>query len=122
MGNPILLVQNAGYGETPVPDDALLQPGATMVINDANDGSKSDAVVLAVVAKNGCIDYAIADQNKEPRPLAVSFNESGETLYVVHSQGHKFYIPHSQMSRGLEAANAAGLNDPQESGSKEPAR
>lgn len=66
MSNPILLVRNAGYGETPVPKNALMQPGATMVINDENDGSKSDAVILAVVPRGGCIEYAIADQNKQP--------------------------------------------------------
>lgn len=107
--NPILFVQNAGFGETPVPKNALLQPGATLVINDENDGSKSDAVVLAVVPKGGCIEYAIADQNKQPRPLVVSDNNSGETLYVVEHGGRRLYIPQSQMQRGIEAAKAAGL-------------
>lgn len=109
MANPILFVQNAGFGETPVPADAVLQPGATMVINDENDGSKSDAVVLAVVPRGGIIEYAIADQNKQPRPLAVSDNESGETLYVVEHLGRKLYIPQRQMKRGINAAKAAGL-------------
>lgn len=109
MQNPILLVQNAGYGETPVPKNALLQPGATMVINDENDGSKSGAVVLAVVPRGGCIDYAIADQNKQPRPLCVSDNESGQTLYVVEHKGQHIYITQAQMKRGLDAAKAAGL-------------
>lgn len=106
---PILLVQNAGFGETPVPANALVQPGATMVINDENDGSKSDAVVLAVVPRGGCIEYAIADQNKQPRPLVVSDNNSGQTLYVVEHLGRRIYIPHRQMKRGIDAAKAAGL-------------
>lgn len=109
MPRPILLVKDAGFGETPVPADALVQPGATMVFNDANDGSKSDAVVLAVVPAGGCIEYAIADQNKQPRPLVVSDNETGETLYVVEHLGRRLYIPQSQMQRGLDAAKAAGL-------------
>lgn len=108
--NPILLVQNAGYGETPVPKNALLRPGATMVINDENDGSKSDAVILAVVPRGGCIEYAIADQNKQPRPLCVSDNESGQTLYVVEHKGRRIYIPQAQMKRGIDAAKAAGLD------------
>jgi hypothetical protein len=107
--NPILLVKDAGFGETPVPSNALLQPGATLVINDANDGSKSDAVVLAVVPKGGCIEYAIADQNNQPRPLVVSDNESGETMYVVEHSGHRLYIPQKHMRRGIEAAKEAGL-------------
>jgi hypothetical protein len=110
MGNPILLMQNAGFGETPVPADALLQPGATMVINDENDGSKSDAVVLAVVPKGGCIEYAIADQNGQPRPLVVSDNHSGQTLYVIEHNGRRLYVPQRQMKKGLDAAEAAGLN------------
>ena len=56
MKNPILMVKNAGFGETPIPPDAILQPGDTLVINDANDGSKGDAVILAVVHCGGCID------------------------------------------------------------------
>lgn len=102
--NPILLIQNAGYGVTSVPDDALVQPGATLVINDANDDSKSDAVVVAVVPKGGIIEYAIADQNNQPRPLAVSDNESGQTLYVVEHMGRKIFIPQKQMKRGIDAA------------------
>ena len=109
MPNPILLVQDAGFGETPVPKNALLKPGDTMVINDENDGSKSDAVVLAVVPRGGCIEYAIADQNKMPRPLCVSDNESGQTLYVSEHNGRRLYIPQAQMKRGIDAAKAAGL-------------
>src|ERR1700752_2035703 len=109
MPRPVLLVKDAGFGETPVPADALLQPGATMVFNDENDGSKSDAVVLAVVPEGGCIEYAIADQNKQPRPLVVSDNHAGETLYVVEHRGRRLYIPHTHMKRGIDAAKAAGL-------------
>lgn len=106
---PMMLVKNAGFGETPVPANALLQPGATMVINDENDGTKSDAVVLAVVPRGGCIEYAIADQNKQPRPLVVSDNHSGQTLYVIECKGRRCYIPQKQMKRGIDAAKAVGL-------------
>jgi hypothetical protein len=109
MSRAILMVENAGYGDTSVPADALLQPGAVLVINDENDGTKSDAVVLAVVPTGGCIEYAIADQNKQPRPLVVSDNHAGETLYVIEHLDRRLYIPHTQMKRGIEAAKAAGL-------------
>lgn len=108
--NPILMAKNAGFGVTEIPADALLQPGDTLVINDANDGSKSDAFVLAVVPRGGCIEYAIADQNNQPRPLVVSDNDSGETLYVIDHRGRQLYVPHSQMKRGIDAAEAVGLN------------
>lgn len=110
MANPILIVQNAGYGTTPVPNNALLQPGTTMVINDDNDGSKSDAVVLAVVPRGGCIEYAIADQNGQPRPLIVSDNHSGEILYVIECNGRHLYVPQRAMKKGLKAAEDAKLN------------
>ena len=107
--NPILIVQHAGFGETPVPDDALLQPGATLVINDANDGSKSDAVVIAVVPARACIEYAIADQNKQPRPLMIRENRSRQTIYVIEHKGQRIEIPQKQMKRGIDAAKEAGL-------------
>ncbi len=110
MTNSVLMVTNAGFGVTPVPPDALLQPGDALVINDANDGSKSDAIILAVVPRDQCIEYAIADQNKQPRPLMVSDNKSGETLYVIDHQGRQLYVPQSQMIRGIDAAEVAGLN------------
>lgn len=114
MGNPILLVQNAGFGETPVPADALLQPGADIFINKGEgDGpfERLAAKVLAVVPKDGCIEYAIADQNGQPRPLCVSDNTFDETLYVVDGGDIRFFIPHSQLLLGIARANAAGLND-----------
>jgi hypothetical protein len=107
--NPLLLVKNAGFGETPIPKNALLQPGDPLTFNDDNDGSKTDGIVIAVVPKGGCIEYAIADQNKQPRPLVVSDNHSGQTLYVVEYKGKHIYIAQAQMKRGIDAAKAVGL-------------
>ncbi len=39
MGNPILFVKDAGFGETPVPADALLKPGDVLNIRDENTGT-----------------------------------------------------------------------------------
>lgn len=109
MPNPIILIQNAGFGETPVPADALLTPGQTLTINDENDGSRSDAKVLAVVPGRACIEYAIADQNGQPRPLMISENHSRQTLYVIEHNGRQLRILQKQMAKGLAAAKAAGL-------------
>lgn len=98
----ILMVHNAGYGTTPLPADALMKPGETMTIHDENNGTTSEAKLLGVVPAGGCIEYAIADQNGEPRPLTVSDNLIGETLYVFEHKGHRLYIPQTDLQRGMQ--------------------
>lgn len=104
MGNPILFVQNAGFGETPVPDDALIQPGTDLNIHDANDGSQKVVRCIAVVPARGCIEYAIADQNKKPRPLMVRDNRKRCTLYVLDFDGREVLVDQKTMARGLKKA------------------
>lgn len=84
---PILMVTNAGYGNTPVPSDALVQPGATVTAarNDAPT-VPVEITILAVVPKGCCVDYAMADQAipKQPRPLMIQNRKAyNETVYVV---------------------------------------
>lgn len=115
MGNnPILLVTNNGYGVTLVPAEAILKPGDDFVINDKNDGSKTPVKVLAVVPVGTPIDVALADQTGQSRPLMMRKPQHSEILYVVDYKGRQVEIPHSRMTAGLAAANAAGLNDDRE--------
>lgn len=84
---PILMVTNAGYGDTPVPRDAVVQPGAkvTAARNDAPT-VPIEITILAVVPKGCCVDYAMADQAipKQPRPLMIQNRKAyNETVYVV---------------------------------------
>lgn len=84
---PILMITNAGYGNTPVPSDALVQPGATVTAarNDAPTVPVK-ITILAVVPKGCCVDYALADQAipKQPRPLMIRNQKAyNETVYVV---------------------------------------
>ncbi len=109
MGNPILMVTNAGRGTTPVPTDALMQPGDTIGLH--RDGEHSDLTVIAVCPAGECIDYAIADQSGQPRPLVIRETVYNETIYVLDDGGEELLIGHAAMSRGKAAADDAGLND-----------
>lgn len=49
MSNPILIIQNAGFGETPVPADAFWQPGEEIgTASDEAPETGVDAIVRAV--------------------------------------------------------------------------
>lgn len=117
MGNPILIVKDAGRGVTPVPADALLQPGADLVINQqADDGTyvKESIKVVAVVPQGVHIDYAIADQTDQPRPLMIredGENNFGQTIYVLKREdGSEIIVTQATMRRGIDMAEEAGLN------------
>jgi hypothetical protein len=66
---PILMVTNAGYGETPIPPDAIVQPGETVIAAREHEPTiPVDILILAVVPTGCCVDYAIADQANPPQP------------------------------------------------------
>jgi hypothetical protein len=110
---PILMVNNAGYGETPVPTDALFQPGEliTAARHDAPT-APVEVVCLAVVPKGCCVDYAMADQAtpRQPRPLMIRSRKAyGETVYVLQfpaDEEPRIYTQ-SEMVAGQGEAEAA---------------
>lgn len=104
MNRPVLLVRNAGFGETPVPADALMQPGATLNVIDQNDGSERLAIIRAVVPAGVPQEYAIADQNGLPRPLMISTNKHRGTTYVIETDGRQVLVTQAKMLKGLTAA------------------
>ena len=108
MGNPILMVTNAGRGETPVPKDAILKPGDKIGLH--RDGAHVERTVTAVVPAGDCIDYAIADQSGLPRPLMVREAVYDETVYVIDDGGVELLIGHKALKRAKRAADKAGLN------------
>lgn len=110
MANPILLVTNNGYGETPVPADAVVKIGDTLNIHDENDGSLRTAYVVAIVPVGTPREFAIADQNGEARPFAITEPRHTETLYILGLDGQQVAVGQSNMKRGLDKAEAAGLN------------
>jgi hypothetical protein len=112
-GNPILLVTNAGFGETPVPSEAILQPGDEFNAI-ADDGSVDLCLVLAVVPAGVPPEYARADQAtpRKARPLAMGWRELDELSYLVKSsRGYEFMVLHSVLTGGKNAADERGLNN-----------
>ncbi len=66
MGNPILLVENAGYGTTPECPKAKFKPRDICIYR------KKQVVVALVVPPGHPAEYALADSRKEPRPLMIT--------------------------------------------------
>jgi hypothetical protein len=109
---PILLVKNAGFGDTPVPKDALFQPGETITAaRKDNPDTPVEVVCKAVVPKGCCVDYAMADQAtpKQPRPLVISnrqaYNETVYVLQFVDEYGPRIYTQ-TEMKTGCEEAES----------------
>jgi hypothetical protein len=80
-GNPLLLVKNGGFGETPIPADARFALGAKVQIN-TEDGWL-DGTVTAVVPAGVSPDIAFADHTKQARPLMCMENRRRKTTYIV---------------------------------------
>ncbi|MEM1046512.1 MAG: hypothetical protein AAGL24_10185 [Pseudomonadota bacterium] len=106
----MLIIKDAGRGETPVPADAVLQPGDEVGINNPDTGDQESWFCQAVVPAGGNVDYAIADQNGEPRPLATRSATHDEIAYVFRRDDAEIIVLQSSLLRGKAAADAAGLN------------
>lgn len=109
--NPILVVMNAGYGETPIPKDALCAIGSELNIHDANTGEQELAKVIAIAPATVPPEYALADQAnpKQPRPLIMEFQPQAQTSYVIQRQHQKVLVLQNRMAKGLQAAKDAEL-------------
>lgn len=95
--------------ETPVPTDALLQPGQELNVQDADGGPDRPGKILAVVPKGVPVEHAIADQNGEPRPNRYTINRCRSTQYVVqvtNADGttSKAIIPQKRFAAGIKDA------------------
>jgi hypothetical protein len=96
---------------TPVPADALLQPGQEIEIIDPKNGSIRPARVTAVVPKGVPFEHAIADQNGQLRSGSYTLNRRRSTIYIVdrtEADGHvrRLYVPHKHLAQGLKDAVA----------------
>lgn len=67
MGNPILLVTNAGHGETPDCPEAEFEVGEVVIYR-----GERDCVVAAIVPPGFPPEYALADAQGKARPLMIS--------------------------------------------------
>jgi hypothetical protein len=104
----------APRGETPVPADALLQPGQDMEVTHPETGVKTPAKVLAVVPKGMSVEHAIADQNGRPRTMMVDVPRHRSTLYVIEMEQpgrdpKRIYVPQRDLKKGL--ADGAKLSE-----------
>jgi hypothetical protein len=110
MRRPILIVTDGGFGETPVPSDALFQPGEIIVAaHESDPRTPLNVMCTAVVPVGGCVEYAIADQAKpqQRRPLTLLIRKPHrETLYVLQWPGQDEPVIHteSEILRGQKKA------------------
>jgi hypothetical protein len=89
MPNPVLLVQNAGYGETPPCPQALFRARSVVRLRRRKHLAHlpEKGAVAAVVPPGFPADYALADLRKEPRPLMVT-RERRAVTYIVLFEGN----------------------------------
>lgn len=80
MSNPILLIENAGYGTTPE------CPQAKFKRADICKYRKQEVVISVVVPPGHPAEYAMADARGEPRPLMITEPKPGIT-YVCALDG-----------------------------------
>jgi hypothetical protein len=73
-GNPILLVTNAGRGETPPCEGAIFKRGDVVTLRRRRRLSHlpSEAVVAVAIPPHFPPEYALADLLGEPRPLMIT--------------------------------------------------
>ena len=95
--------------ETPIPADALLQPGKVLNVQDAKGGPDRPGKVLAVVPIGVPVEFAIADQNGEPRPSIYTMNRRRSTHYVIEvtnadGSTERAIIPQKRFASGLTNA------------------
>lgn len=95
--------------ETPVPADALLQPGQVLNVQDERGGPDRPGKVLAVVPKGVPVEFAIADQNGQPRPNVYTMNSKRSTQYVIEVTNEdgstsRAIIPQKRFASGLKNA------------------
>lgn len=84
MHNPVLMVTNAGYGETPLCPQAKFKANDIVRLRRRKHlaGLPEKAAVAVVVPPGVPPEYAIADATKSPRPLMIT-RESRAVRYIV---------------------------------------
>lgn len=74
MNNPVLIIKDAGRGETPLCEGAVYNPGEVVKVRrtKALRHFPEELVVLKAVPPGFPADYALADLVGEPRPLMIT--------------------------------------------------
>jgi hypothetical protein len=88
MVNPILLVNDAGHGETPKCGSAVFKPGDVVKVSRARATAHmpAEAVVLVAVPPGFPGEYALADLLGEARPLMIT-KTTGHIRYILVNEG-----------------------------------
>lgn len=88
--NPILLVENAGRGETPPCEDAVFKPGDVVRVRDRKALAKipRELVVFVAVPPGFPAEHALADLLDEPRPLMIT-KPFACISYILGREGDK---------------------------------
>lgn len=88
MANPILVVQHAGYGETPPCPQARFKPGDVVKVRRLHflKHLPDRAAVALVVPPGVPPEYVMADAHGRPRPLMVT-RRTRTVRYIVAFDG-----------------------------------
>lgn len=94
MANPLLLVKDAGYGETPPCPEAAYKRGDVVRVRRAKAlaAFPPEAVVAAVIPPGFSPDWALADLLGEPRPALAQVGARVVTYILVNEGDPKPYL------------------------------
>lgn len=88
MNNPILLVQHAGYGETPECPEASFKRGDVVKVSRRQGMAQfpREAIIAVAVPRGFSPDWALADLVGEPRPAMAQVGARVVT-YILVAEG-----------------------------------
>lgn len=98
VARPVLMVTNAGRGETPPCPEAKFKPGDVVKVRNrkALAHFPREAVIAVAVPPGFPADYALADLVKEPRPLMVRKPNKTITYILVNEGDRTPYLAREQ--------------------------
>jgi hypothetical protein len=91
MNNPILLIKDAGHGETPPCPDAIFRRGDVVKVRDTPRLASfpREAVVAVAIPPDFSSDWALADLLGEPRPLMIYDPGASDVRYILVNEGDR---------------------------------
>lgn len=94
MNNPILMVMNAGHGETPPCPDAIFRRGDVVKVRNTKRllHFPREAIILVAIPPGFSPNWAQADLLNQPRPVMTAVGCNVVTYFLVEEGNHQLYL------------------------------
>lgn len=105
MSRPILQVIHGGIGSTPVPEDAVVQPGHSCMV--LRERRWRPALCIGVVPRGVSPIQVFSDALGQPRPLMQVVNNFRETTYLCLEDEESRTLDNTRYYRGYRVKKTA---------------